>query len=252
MWEKGNARYRDLVIDRFVSVDPLFVERPEECGVQECNLYSYAANNPVVYTDATGLKIDQIGLEFSAMAIYGLRIELGGARAVSDGEDTTWAIYSTLSFIHETDLGFSLRLNKTKMPAGQKASDLKGWGVQTGVSGSYELGGIPIGGGVQYGQSHSRLRSHTYSVGADLTVMPVSVNADRNATLTVGSEDFRTIANGLRSLWKSVSGLFNSAKSKTGSGRDNNSRDGKSGNDNVRDTPATSRDNDSREIDIGM
>ena len=42
------------MIGRFISVDPLFVERPEECGVQECNLYSYSVNNPVVYIDPEG------------------------------------------------------------------------------------------------------------------------------------------------------------------------------------------------------
>ena len=50
----SNARYRDPVIGRFVSVDPLFVERPDKCGIQECNLYSYTANNPINRTDPTG------------------------------------------------------------------------------------------------------------------------------------------------------------------------------------------------------
>ncbi|MCG8333087.1 MAG: DUF2380 domain-containing protein [Proteobacteria bacterium] len=50
------ARYMDPVIGRFISVDPLLVETPEDCGVQGCNLYSYTINNPLILIDPTGLE----------------------------------------------------------------------------------------------------------------------------------------------------------------------------------------------------
>lgn len=49
-----SARYYDNVVGRFVSVDPLFVETPGECGIQECNLYGYATNNPFSFIDPSG------------------------------------------------------------------------------------------------------------------------------------------------------------------------------------------------------
>ena len=48
----ANARYRDPVIGRFVSVDPLLVETPDKCGIQECNLYSYSKNNVISFFDS--------------------------------------------------------------------------------------------------------------------------------------------------------------------------------------------------------
>ncbi len=54
------ARYMDPVIGRFVSVDPLLVEKPEKCGIQECNLYSYTKNNPIIHIDPTGHKLSLV------------------------------------------------------------------------------------------------------------------------------------------------------------------------------------------------
>jgi hypothetical protein len=55
---------------RFISPDPLFLENPELCAKSptECNLYSYAKNNPLKYTDPTGMYVDEKGQNYSGPA----------------------------------------------------------------------------------------------------------------------------------------------------------------------------------------
>jgi RHS repeat-associated protein len=50
------ARFYDPLLGRFVQPDPLFLDQPQLClkSVIECNLYSYARNNPLKFTDPTG------------------------------------------------------------------------------------------------------------------------------------------------------------------------------------------------------
>jgi RHS repeat-associated protein len=51
------ARHYDPLLGRFLSPDPEFIARPERCSQSpiECNLYSYARNNPLRYVDPSGL-----------------------------------------------------------------------------------------------------------------------------------------------------------------------------------------------------
>jgi RHS repeat-associated protein len=61
---------------QFTSPDRFFLENPEECvrSPQECDLFSYAKNNPLIYTDPTGRIVDialDIGfIAFSAYELY--------------------------------------------------------------------------------------------------------------------------------------------------------------------------------------
>jgi RHS repeat-associated protein len=51
------ARYLTSTLGRFMSPDPLYIEAHRLADPQQLNLYAYARNNPVKFTDPTGLDI---------------------------------------------------------------------------------------------------------------------------------------------------------------------------------------------------
>jgi hypothetical protein len=52
------ARYYSSGLGRFTSPDPLFMELHRLADPQSLNLYHYARNNPLTYTDETGLDVN--------------------------------------------------------------------------------------------------------------------------------------------------------------------------------------------------
>jgi RHS repeat-associated protein len=56
-WIIMGARFYEPPLGRFLTPDPLLLEDLEKCAENpsECNLYSYARNNPLKYTDPSGL-----------------------------------------------------------------------------------------------------------------------------------------------------------------------------------------------------
>jgi RHS repeat-associated protein len=75
-------RYCDPMLKRFLTPDPFFLDHLEEClkSPVQCNLYGYAAGNPVNFVDPSGLSgiltlmVDR-GVEGSLMGMLGWPIE---------------------------------------------------------------------------------------------------------------------------------------------------------------------------------
>jgi RHS repeat-associated protein len=53
------ARYYGNVLGRFTSADPITVVKSRMQDPQQFNLYAYVRNNPLRFTDSTGMKIDE-------------------------------------------------------------------------------------------------------------------------------------------------------------------------------------------------
>jgi RHS repeat-associated protein len=51
------ARYNSAAIGRFMSPDPLIITKRRLTDPQQLNLYSYARNNPLRYTDPKGMDL---------------------------------------------------------------------------------------------------------------------------------------------------------------------------------------------------
>lgn len=67
---RTDARDYDPYLGRFLQPDPLFFENPALCAErpEECNLYSYAAGDPVNHVDPSGLSFSELHNDISTAA----------------------------------------------------------------------------------------------------------------------------------------------------------------------------------------
>ncbi len=85
--DRMGVRDYDARIARFLQPDPLYLEHPEKCieHVVDCNLYTYARNNPIQIVDPTGEDGVLLGGGASAQAGFGEDTRLGLSLGVEGG-----------------------------------------------------------------------------------------------------------------------------------------------------------------------
>jgi len=137
----------DPVAKRFLTPDPLFLEDPEKCvdSPKECNLYGYAAGNPVSFVDPTGKWAIEFTFSAGGAAGAGWNTSIGLA-ASFDRE-----LGAKLAIINAVGTEASAGSPGFKVAAGVEISDARtlteGYGNKFVIGGE---GGSGLVGGFNY------------------------------------------------------------------------------------------------------
>ena len=96
---------------RFISADPFFLEDLDACSASpvECDLYSYARNNPLLYADSDGQMAQHIAKALVVLGRAALPYVAAAAKSVFRENVKTWARDFVLSPTNERGLGTRLK-----------------------------------------------------------------------------------------------------------------------------------------------
>jgi RHS repeat-associated protein len=152
------ARYYDPQNGRFISQDPLGFDGGD------VNLYIYAANNPVLFSDPLGLWTFQAGLSFTSGGLFG-STKGGGLVIGWNPQNKEWQFgwyavggagaYGGASASVVADFTWS---------GNENIEDVGGWATTAGGSGT--LLGASVGGEMNTPLTGNAKRSYTFSAGA--------------------------------------------------------------------------------------
>ena len=98
LWDNGDgtvfarARHFDPLLGRFLSRDPL---RGTDTGTQTINRYIYALNNPLRFTDASGLTARDMSMANSTPSIVNRSGKFSGAKVLSYATDGYFVLLAT-------------------------------------------------------------------------------------------------------------------------------------------------------------
>jgi len=197
-----NARWYDASTGRFISEDP---------ARDGANWYIYASNNPLKFTDPTGLNTFQMGFSITGGAVFGGTI--GGGIAISINPENSFDIdiagYTTIGIGSYIGANIAAAFD-ISTSENDELSDLGGDALTTGAS-----GGSPTGGYI--GASHEE----TYSLDGALPVSTSSITGGLGSAFEahafnthtklgqITSFDLSGIVNNIEQLAKNVEGILN-------------------------------------------
>ena len=168
-------RFYATELGRFISPDPLFLEDPSLCvgSPIECDLYSYAANNPLKYTDPTGLYITDDGRSMPGPAEEGKRSEHDYSFRHDNYNSTMAQVdYSVTNFTAPIALG----VTSAFVPYVADAADVYIMADPNSTMFEKSISGLSLG-----------LNSLTGGVGPNVGPILLSVRGMKNATTKPGT-----------------------------------------------------------------